>query len=543
MASQTDFQKSFVLPKVKYSFKTGKETDRFKIYDVKFYPYSDPSNTEPVVAIVSQKKVFIARLSAESDGVITMLHELEDEEEVQRGDSSGLNACSWCYINHDRPLLAIAGASGQLKVIDAIDGIHFTTLIGHGHGVINDIVTHPIFPWIVATCSMDKTVRIWDLRRHSFRHESSTIIICGQANGHSEGVLTLSWHSTGRYLITGGHDNLVCIWTIPDLAVGSSFWWGIEPQRRERSSDEVHIIHFPHFTSLAIHSNYVDCAKFFGDLVISKAAAEGKIVLWQITGFDTRKLPPSPVTAPKTEGYLDTRNGFVRTATRGMDGVETVKVSPEYEDLPPFERILEFEAPKSDPFYMRFGLLLPSPDYPALHPTLAFGNTASEIRFWDLERLSLGYSLGLNTNKSSPAKKKRGLVPRANRANIASQNMAAEQDSAIRLRGSTESSISSGLSTAQQTSTAATSEISDDPIANGPDPLIPLPDRTNLPIDRPDQLVKLHETVIVKDLEYKRQKPFLTRTIDWSPCGRWCVAVGESASENEGSGGFAILHR
>ncbi|ETI19489.1 hypothetical protein G647_09323 [Cladophialophora carrionii CBS 160.54] len=547
MASQTNFQQSFVLPRVVSSFVTGTETDRFNVYDVKFYPYSDPSNTEPVFAVVSQKKVYIARLSAQTDCVITLLHELEDEQEVRDGDSSGLNSCSWCYIHQDQPLLALAGGSGQLKVIDAASGEHFTTLIGHGHGGINDIATHPIFPWIVATASVDKSVRIWDLRRHSFRHESHTIIICGQATGHSEGLLTLSWHSTGRYLITGGHDHLVCVWTIPDLAEGSSFWREIEPESRKRSSDEVHVIHFPHFTSSAVHHDFVDRAKFFGDLVISKAAKEGKIVLWKITGFDTQKPPPSPVTAPKAEEHLDTRNGFMRTGRIGKNGVEIIKISPEFEDQPPFERMLEFEAPNSDPFYMRFGLLLPSSDYPELPPVLAFGDTASEIRFWDLERLALGYSVGLDPKKSSPVKKRKGVASRANRASIVSQNIVDEQDSALRLRESTESSVSntsSGLSAARQASTGATSEISDDPVPRGPDSLIPSPDRASLPIDDPHQLVKHHNTASLADLRYKRQRAFMTRTIDWSPCGRWCIAVGESKlSEEEGCGGVAVLHR
>ena len=545
MAPQTtDVQAAFVLPKLKYCFKTANETDRFIFYDVKFYPYSGASNNEPIFAIVTQTKVYIGRVSAEDEAIITMLHELEDEQERRDRDSWGLNSCAWCYTAQQQPLLAVAGGSGQLKVLDAVSGQRVTTLVGHGHGTINDIATHPIYPWIVATASMDKSIRIWDLRRHNFRHESPTIIICGQASGHSEGILTVSWHSTGRYLVTGGHDYKICIWTIPELADGSSFWLEIAPENRKRSSHEVKIIHFPHFTSSAIHHEFVDCAVFYGDLVLSKAAQENKIVLWKITGFDTRAPPPEPTTAPKTGEYLDTRNGFMRRVTNEKNGVEVVELAPDFQDQPPYQRLLEFDSPHSSSFYMRFALLLPSPDFPELHPALVFGNTATEVRFWDLERLSLGYAGGLDGNKNTAVRRKKGAATRINRTNAGTFR---ERDSPSLVRESTVSStsnISSGPWPARQTSTEATSEISDDLPTNGTGPPFPAPNRKQYPIHDPHQPIKFHEKITVTDLQYKKQRGFTTRTADWSPCGRWCIVVGESKiSDSEGWGGFAVLHR
>ncbi|KAJ9605382.1 hypothetical protein H2200_010039 [Cladophialophora chaetospira] len=544
MPPPADMNQAFVLPKVKYCFKTTNETDRLVFYDVKFYPYAGTLNLEPVFAVVAQTKVYFGRVSNETDAIVTMLHEIQDEQESRNRDSSGLNSCSWCYVDPQQPLLAVAGGSGQLKVIDAVRGERFTTLIGHGHGTINDIATHPIYPWIVATASMDKSLRIWDLRRHNFRHESPTIVICGQASGHSEGILTVSWHATGRYLISGGLDNRICVWTVPDLDDESPFWREIAPENRKRSSQEVKIIHFPHFTTSAIHHDFVDCVKFFGDLVLSKAANENKLVLWKMTGFDTRSPPPDSATAPKTEGYLDTRNGFMRTATGDKNSVETVKIAPEFLDQPPYQRLLEFDSPNSKTFYMRFGLLLPSPDFPDLHPALVFGNETTEVRFWDLQRLSLGFAGGLDENKPTAPRRKKGAAARFNRANVAP---AGEMDSPSLVRESTVSSasnISLGPWPARQTSTEATSEISDDLPANGSNPPFPVPNRKRYPLHDPHQPIKPHERLKLIELQYKQQKGFFARAADWSPCGRWCIVVGESQiSENEGWGGFAVLHR
>ncbi|EHY61149.1 hypothetical protein HRR83_000908 [Exophiala dermatitidis] len=550
MQSQGPTKESFVLPKLKYKFKTATETDRFALYDVKFFPYSSPQEEEPVFAVVGQRKVLIGRLSTQSNVVVEMIHELVDQQETDNADSPGLNSCSWCYVDPEVPLLAVAGGSGQLKIINAIDGQLFKTFIGHGHGTINDIATHPLYPWIVATASMDKSLRIWDLRRYASPHESPTIIICGQATGHCEGILTVSWHLSGRYLVTGGHDQRVCIWTVPDLHDRSPFWHQISPEGRKRSADEVLTVYYPHFVSSGVHSNFVDCARFLGDLIISKAAGEDKIVLWKVTGFDSRSPPPDPATAPKVEEFLDNRNGFMRRVVRDGRGVEKVEVAEEYEGHPSYERLLEFESPHVEQFYLRFGLLLPSPDHPDQHPVLAFANAASELRFWDLERLSLGHAAGLDDAKiMQTAKKKlqkgiaRPVKPqeRLQRMRSNSSSMR-DTDSPV----STTSNYSFG-GWPRQTSTEATSEISD-LVSPAPPQLPPVRDRDRYPIHDPHEPLKPHAKVSLSEMQFKNIAVFNARAADWSPCGRWCIVAGESArvtstGGTEGIGGFAVLHR
>ncbi|KAI1612575.1 polycomb protein EED [Exophiala viscosa] len=543
MASQAVSRQSFILPKLKHKFKSEPETDRFAFYDVKFYPYSRPPIEEPVFAVVSQRKVYIGRLSAQSNASMTMLHELVDQQETDDPNSPGLNSCSWCYIDQQRPLLAVAGGSGQLKVIDAVEGDLFTTLVGHGHGTINDIATHPRYPWIVATASMDKSLRIWDLRRHANRYESSTIIICGQATGHCEGVLCVSWHASGRYLVTGGHDQRICVWTIPDLDDKSSFWQHISPEHRKRSSDDVFTIYYPHFVSSAVHSNFVDCAKFFGDLIISKAANENKLVLWKVTGFDSRLPPPDSTTAPKVEEYLDTRNGFMRSIITRADGVANVDVAKELEDQPLYERLLEFETPRIEQFYLRFGLSMPSAAYPDLHPVLAFANAHSELRFWDLERLALGHAGSLEDGKNvQPTKRKqkgiaRTIKPQDRLKRTSSTPNLYKEESPVSL----DSTPSSGL-WPRQSSTEATSETSYAVVT----PQF-LRDRDRYPIHNAHEPLKPHAKVSLVELQFKNVAYFNARAADWSPCGRWCIVAGESARVSstgvEGIGGFAVLYR
>lgn len=166
-------------------------------------------------------------------------------------------------------------------------------------------------------------------------------------------------------MLSGAHDHAICVWTLP------------EPQdcRSPDTRTKVIEVTYPHFYTQALHSNYVDCVVFHGDLIISKACEEDKIVLWMVTGFDSNAEPPSPSAAPKSSTFAETRSGFLTDAQRARGE-------------PGYQRLLEFATPRSDYFYMRFGLL----DQPSLHPILVFANAMSDVYFWDFKRLEVGHS-------------------------------------------------------------------------------------------------------------------------------------------------------
>lgn len=528
---------------MKYKFKGPAQSSEFAFYDVKFYPYASLPTEEAVFALVAQSKVYIGRLSTQSVAIVTMLHELVDTQETKDHRSLGLNSCAWCHIDQETPLLAVAGGSGQLKIIDALKGKSLCSLNGHGYGTINDVATHPLYPWIVATASMDKSLRIWDLRRHANRHQSSTIIICGEGTGHCEGVLTVSWHQSGRYLVTGGHDQRICVWTIPDLDDDSTFWRELSAEHQERSSQDVMTIYHPHFTSSAVHSNFVDCARFLGDLVMSKAAKEDKIVLWKVTGFDSHRPPPGSITAPKLDDYLDTRNGFMREVISDANGVTTVDIAKEYHDLPPYQRLLELDTARLEAFYLRFGLLLPSPAYPDLHPVLAFANASSELRFWDLQRLILGYDGNLDEPRPQQNRKRKSRggartkqQNRTMRPNGTSQGLE-DQNSPVSLISDQDLSAGPGYP-----STEATGETWD-LVA----PPLPTRDRQRYPLHIPHGPLAPHVKSSLAELQYRNSAFFNGRATDWSPCGRWCIVVGESsqtdADATKGFGAYAVFYR
>lgn len=129
--------------------------------------------------------------------------------------------------------------------------------------------------------------------------------------------------------------------------------------------DKPTVVVYPHFASIGMHSDYVDCVRFWGDLVLSKASTgnnikvtRGEIMLWKIDGFHSGDNHPPE---PPMPGY--------GRATRSAFGGG-------------FQRLCTFDMMNVAPFYMRFGLF----KEPGYRPMLVMGNTKARFSFWDLQR-------------------------------------------------------------------------------------------------------------------------------------------------------------
>jgi polycomb protein EED len=548
---------AFHLPRIRETFKLpytkSDLSPRHIFYDVKFYPYHTSPTSPPIFAAVGDRQILLCRPSAEKGRSMSIISAFKDLERFEKGNGAVLNSCAWNFVDQNEPLISLAGPSGQIKLVSALTGKIVTTLIGHG-GFIQDLATHPLYPWILASTSEDHSIRIWDLRRRIEKGENACLILCGHGQSHKEDILTVAWHSGGRYLLSGGLDHMICVWTLPDLAPDADIFDKEKQTKDSRSAAETKVIHYPHFVTSAVHSNYVDCVCFYGDLVMSKAAEEGKIVLWRITGFSSKLPPPGPDRAPKTGEFKDTRNGFMapsfrpRSGSGNGNGTSTDQDEKHVQEppRPPFERLLEFQVPDSNPFYMRFSLLTPSSSYPDLHPVLTFGNHNSKIFFFDLTRLELGHDGRITSPHDSDGflgpddrrGTKKGVARRLNSTTSSNwpTHLTGHGGGSISSPGTgspappsspssrRSSSIVTGVSSNPQdggraNSTAATS-LSASGVAAGP-----VEDRVKYKIDNPFEPIKAHQTLTVRSIY------FTARQAAWSACGRWCVVVGETGND------------
>ncbi|KAF3767864.1 WD40 repeat-like protein, partial [Cryphonectria parasitica EP155] len=346
------------LPRLRASF--GFEYDVSKVlsdcslfpyqefFDVKFYPY-DPVGSDPIFAAVSKKHVVICRLVQAADNV----NPCEVIRVIRDDDQEALN-CSCCWSKEaetDRALLCVAGRDAKIKVYNVRDGKLHTTLVGHG-GEINDLATSPDNPRIIASASDDTTVRLWSLEPVHAR-QPCVCLLGGE--GHSWSLLSAAFHNTGRYLLSAGHDQVINLWTIPELP--------------EEHVDTPLVVHYPHFSTSEVHYGLIDCVAFYGDLILSRACHEEKIVLWRIEGFDSEDPPPPPSTAPTAHDQTRmTRSAFAPANASSQ-----------------WQRLLQFETKNCGvQFFLRFSLH----HVDRQHPILCFCNARNEIMWWDMMRLT-----------------------------------------------------------------------------------------------------------------------------------------------------------
>ncbi|KAL1892195.1 hypothetical protein Sste5346_007151 [Sporothrix stenoceras] len=333
------------MPKLRYSlnFEDTKSSaddanSDTEFFDVKFYPYNPPGSN-PIIRVI------------------------RDEDE------GALNcSCTWARDPQtERALLCVAGRDAKVKVYNIRDGEAVTSFVGHG-GEINDLATCPTNPHLIVSASDDTTVRLWSLDPV---HKKQPCVCLLGGEGHSWNLLSVAFHDSGRYVISAGHDQVINLWTLPDIP-------------NEHVEVPI-IVHFPHFSTSEIHTGLIDCVAFYGDLILSRACLEDVIVLWRIEGFDSTAEPPSPEQAPSNQDTTKvTRSAFhvplitspSAVASANANNASTVAAST----TPQYTRLLQLHTPGCGPqFFMRFGLF----NVAGHHPMLAFCNAAAKIFFWD----------------------------------------------------------------------------------------------------------------------------------------------------------------
>ena len=167
-------------------------------------------------------------------------------------------------------------------------------------------------------------------------------------------------------------DHAICLWMCPVLHHTSSEIPALSTAIAPTTDDPIRC--YAHVYTTAIHTDYVDCVEFFHDFVISKAARSGRIVLWRIDGFDSGRKYDDETSMPRpptTHEWKETRSTF-------GSGVE---------------RLMQFNLPHCDQWYMKFGLFSSPVDPcnlpehvrgPGFGTYLAIGNSRGSMYVWDL---------------------------------------------------------------------------------------------------------------------------------------------------------------
>ncbi|KAH0001526.1 WD40 repeat-like protein, partial [Aureobasidium melanogenum] len=143
---------------------------------------------DPIFAAVAEREIYICKPVGKSatskTNNLEVLTILEDPDE-----DSSLNSVAWSVdIDTGEPLVCVAGSgSKNIKIFNVVTGELVRVLYGHG-GAINDLVTSPVSPQILASCSGDYTIRIWNLDAR-YRRQPCAAILSGE--GHRQTILSI----------------------------------------------------------------------------------------------------------------------------------------------------------------------------------------------------------------------------------------------------------------------------------------------------------------------------------------------------------------
>ncbi|KAJ2907345.1 uncharacterized protein MKZ38_003202 [Zalerion maritima] len=428
---------------------------------VQFYPYLAPSEN-PIFAACSPKHVLICRISPKTRPANA--HPVEILDEIRDGEELSNNwTVTWAMAEDATPLLCISGQDAKIKVYDVVKKSCTETLVGHGDDV-NDLKTSPSDPLIIASASRDTTVRVWSLK---LQHKAQPCMYILGGDAHQYDLLTLAFHQNGRYILSSGHDQIINLWTLTG-----------ELPSESKSTTQPTQIFYPHFSTSEVHSALIDCVAFFGDLVLSRACYEQKIVLWSIDGFDSTETLPSREDAPSNyDQNIPTRSAFSTGSKR-------------------FSRHLELQTKgvgqAGEMFYMRFGIYA----YPGKYPILAFGNAKSKVFFWDFQRLRAFHIFMRDV--------KRGQRPRA-----------LDWFPAVKPKGRNPSSRFGSRETGTSDSSDRQSTYKDGALATWND---------KYGMTNPTKLLAPHHTALLPTKD-----DFVARQASWSPSGEWCVVVGSGS--------------
>ena len=320
-------------------------------------------------ATVGANRASVYRL--EDDGGVTLLRAFADDNADEQ-----YYACAWCEASSGELLLAVAGQTGVVRVLDvsaeakknagttATAPLVFRDLRGHG-GSVNDVRAHPCAPHLLLSASKDLSCRLWNV------DNGVCVFIFSGALGHRNDVLSVDVKPTPLFsslsfedenakrdknaaspsddgdfvFVSGAMDNMVKVWSTrgysrllelserwpeqqkkeTDGSYAKSAKVGATKQRAERRDPKdaiptrrsfggdaeadfffaalangtldtstpfptKHVQH-PLFSSLEVHDNYVDCVRWFGDLILSKSV-EQKTKMW---AFDRRRAEKGEV--------------------------------------------------------------------------------------------------------------------------------------------------------------------------------------------------------------------------------------------------------
>ena len=181
-----------------------------------------------------------------------------------------LYCCEFAIV--DEQLFVIAGGEYGCIYCINLQSEEIVKILGRHGGPIHCLKSNPKYPFIIASCGKDRTVKIWDLRSES---DDCDYITFAGLGGHRMQINSLSWHSSGTKIASAGYDLRICLWDIPEDHL--ELWRSAEIF--DFSKLFPLLIQYPEFSTMMLHTSAIDCVLWLDTMLISKAA-DGELICW-----------------------------------------------------------------------------------------------------------------------------------------------------------------------------------------------------------------------------------------------------------------------
>jgi len=201
----------------------------------------------------------------------------EMEEEFYTVRWGLVQESSGCYT----PWLAAGGKFGLIKVLDVHSNRVVKLLCGHKNS-IRDLIFLSDGHFLLS-CSDDFSVRLWHIPNHV------QVAIFHGMEGHDRPVLCLDVHDSEQLFLSGGMDRTVKLWAIAESLRGemeTAKGWDTRVVVRDgveyaTTPFRTKLEYKPVFSSQHLHKGFVDCARFYGNFIVSKCQ-EGVVMVWKV---------------------------------------------------------------------------------------------------------------------------------------------------------------------------------------------------------------------------------------------------------------------
>ncbi|CAF3660796.1 unnamed protein product [Rotaria sp. Silwood1] len=189
--------------------------------------------------------------------------------------------CKWTTFGNTT-ILAAGGLRGVVRIIDIAHQCHLKPL--RHLGSVNQIAFAGGHPTLMAAACSNYAVLLWDAE--------AALCLANYVgpDQHKQGVLTVDINYNGTFIVSGGLDNIVCVWStqykeiMENMAIAKK-----GPLFKEFRLSAPHHVYFPVFHSNTIHEHYVDSIKWFSDDIIVSKSADHVYCIWK---FDVGQKEP-----------------------------------------------------------------------------------------------------------------------------------------------------------------------------------------------------------------------------------------------------------